>query len=151
MVLEKIRTNYKIYSIVIGALVGSIIYNYFPVDFSFSTYSLIDILNKNYFIFMLINEIKIIVLILLLGLFRKRNLFYSLFIIYESFIGVGKLVIFLRVYNIICLSGIVCIIFNIIAVFVLSDSNISKIKKILSMGLPLIGTLIEKIFCEIFL
>ena len=118
MNIKALWTNYKIYGIIIGIVLGTIVYNMISIDFSFSNIhniKNIDFLDS--YVFFAINFLKFYILIFLISFFRVKEKVYAFLLAIESFKMAGSIVILIRMHNIMCATGIVESLFKIAAIF----------------------------------
>lgn len=80
MNIKSLRTNYKIYGIIIGVILATVIYNIIPMDFYFD----FKIIEKNpdfieSLIYVLTLNLKTTIIIIFITFIRKRYLPYYIF------------------------------------------------------------------------
>ena len=138
-------TNYKIYAVIIGMLVGTLVYNIIGVDFSFA---LIDNIHSENFgesyIFFLLQNIKYFIIIMLLSLLKQNK--KVLFVILCIHIASGAITLCIVLKKTFLITGAVGGIVKGIVADIYLDGQ-AGIKRILFLLMSIfIGTLIENFF-----
>lgn len=147
MKFKSLWTNYKIYGIIIGIVLGTIIYNIISIDFSFSnTYS---VRVSNFFesyIYLLVNFLRFYIFILLMSFVKIKEKIYAVLLGIESFKLAGGIVVFVRLHNMLCLSSVIDSLLKIIIVYFFIKNEKPILNKFFAFGIMILG-----IFAENFL
>lgn len=144
MKFKALWTNYKIYGIIIGIVLGTIVYNIISIDFSYleidsvKTFDFIDS-----YIFLLINCLRFYILTLLVSLTKIRDKIYAILLGMESFKLSGAVVAFVKSHNIICFSGIIDSLLKIIILYIFLKNDKPLLNKIFAFIVMVLGTLAE--------
>lgn len=144
MKFKTLWTNYKIYGIIIGIVLGAIIYNMISIDFTFSQiYSIKTIDFFESYIFLLINFLKFFIFILLVSFIRIKEKIYAVLLGIESFKLSGSIVIFIRLHNMMCFSSMIEPFIKIIMVYFFMKNEKQVLNKFLAFGIMILGILAE--------
>ena len=140
-------TNYKIYAVIIGMLVGTLVYNIIGVDFSFA---LIDNIHSENFgesyIFFLLQNIKYFIIIMLLSLLKQNKKVLFVILCIQAYIAPGAITLCIVLKKTFLITGAVGGIVKGIVADIYLDGQ-AGIKRILFLLMSIfIGTLIENFF-----
>ena len=144
MKFKALWTNYKIYGIIIGIVLGTIVYNIISIDFSYleidsvKTFDFIDS-----YIFLLISCLRFYILTLIVSLTKIRDKIYAILLGMESFKLSGAVVVFVKSHNIICFSGIIDSLLKIIILYIFLKNDKPLLNKIFAFIVMVLGTLAE--------
>ena len=140
-------TNYKIYAVIIGMLVGTLVYNIIGVDFSFA---LIDNIHSENFgesyIFFLLQNIKYFIIIMLLSLLKQNKKVLFVILCIQAYIASGAITLCIVLKKTFLITGAVGGLVKGIVADIYLDGQ-AGIKRILFLLMSIfIGTLIENFF-----
>ncbi|MFQ9115790.1 hypothetical protein [uncultured Eubacterium sp.] len=140
-------TNYKIYAVIFGMLVGTLVYNIVGVDFSFA---LIDNIHSENFgesyIFFLLQNIKYFIIVMLLSLLRQNKKVLFVILGIQAYIASGAITLCIVLKKTFLITGAVGGIVKGIVADIYLDGQ-AGIKRILFLLMSIfIGTLIENFF-----
>lgn len=144
MKFKAIWTNYKIYAFILGIVAGTIVYNLLGIDFSFSMYEKIQINSmwKSYVYFLIIN-LKFLVIVFGISFFEIKRKILPIIIFYQAFVLSGLITTMILSGSEICVYAITSVFIKIgAAIFMFNDSK-PIINKLISVGVVLVGTLLE--------
>ena len=118
------RTNLKIYALIFGIIAGTIIYNIFRIDFSFSMIKEIQIKDiRSSFMYILSDNTKFLIVILIISFFQRREVFILPIILYEAFVLSGMITTMILLNNHIFLYGVVSAMVKVIMALVVNDEK----------------------------
>lgn len=144
MNMKVLWTNYKIYGIIIGIVLGTITYNIITIDFSFShIYSVENVNFLDSYVFLVINFLKFYMFILVLCFFRGKEKIYSVLLGIEAFNLSGGIVIFIRLHNMLCCSSIIEPLLKIVVLYLFLKNERKVLNKFLALGIIFLGNLAE--------
>ena len=146
MNIKVLWTNYKIYGIIIGIVLGTIVYNMAAIDFTFSyVHNVKNIYFIDSYFYLLIVFLKFYVLILAASFFRIKEKIYTVLLGIESFKLAGSIVILIRMHNMLCISSVIEPVFKLTAVFFFMKNDKVVLNKIIAVIILLLGAVIENI------
>lgn len=139
-------TNYKIYGIIIGIVLGTLVYNMLSIDFSFScnqNIKIVDFVDSLFYI--LINFIRFYVFILIISFFRIKEKVYAVLLGIESFKLAGNIVILIKLHNILYISSAIEPVFKIAVLLFFMKKEKVIFHKFLALFILLAGAFVENI------
>lgn len=147
MKLKTLWTNYKIYGIIIGIVLGTILYNIIPIDFSFLNINSVKYTNMgDAYIFYLIIFLKFYALILLISFFKIKEIMYTILLGIESFKLAGSIAILVRSHSLLCVGSMIEFLFKIIIICFFVKNDRPVLDKIVALFLLFLGSGIEIFF-----
>lgn len=151
MKFKDIWTNYKIYAFILGIVLGTLVYNLLGVDFSFSMYKKIHINNFwNSYVYFLLNNLKFLIVIFVISFFEIKRKILPVIIFYQAFVLSGLITMMVLSGSRLCIYSMPAVIINIIAaIFMFNDSK-PIINRTISVGIVVLGTLLENFFIIYF-
>lgn len=147
MNFKTLWTNYKIYGVIIGIVLGTIVYNMISMDFSFSHIENIGNIDFfNTYIYLLMRFLKFYVFILLMSFLKIKQKIYAVLLTIESFKLAGSIVILIRLHNMIHFGSVIEALLKILVVYFFIKTERPVLNKVFAFAILLLG-----IFAEIFL
>ena len=146
MNIKSLRTNYKIYGIIIGVILATVIYNVMPMDFYFD----FKIIEKNpdfidSLIYVLTLNLKTTIIIILITFIRKKDICLTIFLGWYSFKLTANLVIIIKTISLNYISGILENLFFIVLILLLMRNENVKQNIIMGLTYVLVATFFENI------
>ena len=146
MTIKSLRTNYKIYGIIIGVILATVIYNVMPMDFYFD----FKIIEKNpdfidSLIYVLTLNLKTTIIIILITFIRKKDICLTIFLGWYSFKLTANLVIIIKTISLNYISGILENLFFIVLILLLMRNENVKQNIIMGLTYVLVATFFENI------
>lgn len=146
MNIKSLRTNYKIYGIIIGVILATVIYNIIPMDFYFD----FKIIEKNpdfieSLIYVLTLNLKTAIIIIFITLIRKKDICLTIFLGWHSFKLTANLVIIIKTISLNYISGILENLFFIVLILLLMRNENVKQNIIIGLAYVLVATFLENI------
>ena len=146
MNIKSLRTNYKIYGIIIGVILATVIYNVMPMDFYFD----FKIIEKNpdfidSLIYVLTLNLKTTIIIILITFIRKKDICLTIFLGWYSFKLTANLVIIIKTISLNYISGILENLFFIVLILLLMRNENVKQNIIMRLTYVLVATIFENI------
>lgn len=146
MNIKSLRTNYKIYGIIIGVILATVIYNVMPMDFYFD----FKIIEKNpdfidSLIYVLTLNLKTTIIIILITFIRKKDICLTIFLGWHSFKLTANLVIIIKTISLNYISGILENLFFIVLILLLMRNENVKQNIIMGLTYVLVATFFENI------
>lgn len=144
MKFKSLWTNYKIYGIIIGIVLGTIVYNMISIDFSFSNIESIrntDFLDT--YMYQLIIFLKFYFFALLVSFFKMKEKVYAVFLGIEAFKLSGSIVVLIRLHNILCLGSVIEALLKIIILYFFMKKEKTVLNKMIAFLILLFGILAE--------
>ena len=146
MNIKSLRTNYKIYGIIIGVILATVIYNVMPMDFYFD----FKIIEKNpdfidSLIYVLTLNLKTTIIIILITFIRKKDICLTIFLGWHSFKLTANLVIIIKTISLNYISGILENLFFIVLNLLLMRNENVKQNIIMGLTYVLVATFFENI------
>ena len=146
MNIKSLRTNYKIYGIVIGVILATVIYNIIPMDFYFD----FKIIEKNpdfieSLIYVLTLNLKTTIIIIFITFIRKKDICLTIFLGWHSFKLTANLVIIIKTISLNYISGILENLFFIVLILLLMRNENVKQNIIIGLAYVLVATFLENI------
>ena len=146
MNIKSLRTNYKIYGIIIGVILATVIYNIMPMDFYFD----FKIIEKNpdfidSLIYVLTLNLKTTIIIILITFIRKKDICLTIFLGWYSFKLTANLVIIIKTISLNYISGILENLFFIVLILLLMRNENVKQNIIMGLTYVLVATFFENI------
>lgn len=137
-------TNYKIYGIIIGIVLGAIVYNMISIDFSFSQIHSMKTINFfESYLYLLINFLKFYIFILLISFVKIKEKIYGILLGIESFKLSGSIVVFFRIHNMICFSSMIEPFIKIIIIYFFIKNERPVLNKFFAFVTMVLGILAE--------
>lgn len=139
-------TNYKIYGIIIGIVLGTLVYNMLSIDFSFScnqNIKIVDFVDSLFYILM--NFIRFYAFILIISFFRIKEKVYAVLLGIESFKLAGNIVILIKLHNILYISSAIEPVFKIAVLLFFMKKEKVIFHKFLALFILLAGAFVENI------
>lgn len=139
-------TNYKIYGIIIGIVLGTLVYNMLSIDFSFScnpNIKIVDFVDSLFYILM--NFIRFYAFILIISFFRIKEKVYAVLLGIESFKLSGNIVILIKLHNILYISSAIEPVFKIAVLLFFMKKEKVIFHKFLALFIVLAGAFVENI------
>lgn len=139
-------TNYKIYGIIIGIVLGTLVYNMLSIDFSFScnqNIKIVDFVDSLFYILM--NFIRFYAFILIISFFRIKEKVYAVLLGIESFKLAGNIVILIKLHNILYISSAIEPVFKIVVLLFFMKKEKVIFHKFLALFILLAGAFVENI------
>ena len=134
MSIKVLWTNYKIYGIIMGIVLGTIVYNMASIDFTFSyihSVKNIDFIDSY--------------LYLLMDFFKVKEKVYTILMGIESFKLAGSIVVFIRMHNMLCAGNFIEPVFKIAAILLFMKNDKVVLNKIIAIIILLLGAMFENI------
>ena len=146
MNIKSLRTNYKIYGIIIGVILATVIYNIMPMDFYFD----FKIIEKNpdfieSLIYVLALNLKTAIIIIFITFIRKKDICLTIFLGWHSFKLTANLVIIIKTISLNYISGILENLFFIVLILLLMRNENVKQNIIMGLAYVLVATFLENI------
>lgn len=146
MNIKSLRTNYKIYGIIIGVILATVIYNIMPMDFYFD----FKIIEKNpdfieSLIYVLSLNLKTTIIIIFISFIRKKDICLTIFLGWHSFKLTANLVIIIKTISLNYISGILENLFFIVFILLLMRNENVKQNIIIGLAYVLVATFLENI------
>lgn len=146
MNIKSLRTNYKIYGIIIGVILATVIYNVMPMDFYFD----FKIIEKNpdfidSLIYVLTLNLKTTIIIILITFIRKKDICLTIFLGWYSFKLTANFVIIIKTISLNYISGILENLFFIVLILLLMRNENVKQNIIMGLTYVLVATFFENI------
>ena len=146
MNIKSLRTNYKIYGIIIGVILSTVIYNVMPMDFYFD----FKIIEKNpdfidSLIYVLTLNLKTTIIIILITFIRKKDICLTIFLGWYSFKLTANFVIIIKTISLNYISGILENLFFIVLILLLMRNENVKQNIIMCLTYVLVATFFENI------
>ena len=146
MNIKSLRTNYKIYGIIIGVILATVIYNAMPMDFYFD----FKIIEKNpdfidSLIYVLTLNLKTTIIIILITFIRKKDICLTIFLGWYSFKLTANFVIIIKTISLNYISGILENLFFIVLILLLMRNENVKQNIIMGLTYVLVATFFENI------
>ncbi len=146
MNIKSLRTNYKIYGIIIGVILATVIYNVMPMDFYFD----FKIIEKNpdfidSLIYVLTLNLKTTIIIILITFIRKKDICLTIFLGWYSFKLTANFVIIIKTISLNYISGILENLFFIVLILLLMRNENVKQNIIMCLTYVLVATFFENI------
>ncbi len=146
MNIKSLRTNYKIYGIIIGVILATVIYNIMPMDFYFD----FKIIEKNpdfieSLIYVLTLNLKTTIIIIFITFIRKKDICLTIFLGWHSFKLTANLVIIIKTISLNYISGILENLFFIVLILLLMRNENVKQNIIIGLAYVLVATFLENI------
>lgn len=146
MNIKSLRTNYKIYGIIIGVILATVIYNIMPMDFYFD----FKIIEKNpdfieSLIYVLSLNLKTTIIIIFISFIRKKDICLTIFLGWHSFKLTANLVIIIKTISLNYISGILENLFFIVLILLLMRNENVKQNIIIGLAYVLVATFLENI------
>ena len=146
MNIKSLRTNYKIYGIIIGVILATVIYNIIPMDFYFD----FKIIEKNpdfidSLIYVLTLNLKTTIIIILITFIRKKDICLTIFLGWYSFKLTANFVIIIKTISLNYISGILENLFFIVLILLLMRNENVKQNIIMGLTYVLVATFFENI------
>ena len=146
MNIKSLRTNYKIYGIIIGVILATVIYNIIPMDFYFD----FKIIEKNpdfieSLIYVLTLNLKTTIIIIFITFIRKKDICLTIFLGWHSFKLTANLVIIIKTVSLNYISGILENLFFIVLILLLMRNENVKQNIIIGLAYVLVATFLENI------
>lgn len=146
MNIKSLRTNYKIYGIIIGVILATVIYNIMPMDFYFD----FKIIEKNpdfieSLIYVLSLNLKTTIIIIFITFIRKKDICLTIFLGWHSFKLTANLVIIIKTISLNYISGILENLFFIVLILLLMRNENVKQNIIIGLAYVLVATFLENI------
>lgn len=146
MNIKSLRTNYKIYGIIIGVILATVIYNIIPMDFYFD----FKIIEKNpdfieSLIYVLTLNLKTTIIIIFITFIRKKDICLTIFLGWHSFKLTANLVIIIKTISLNYISGILENLFFIVLILLLMRNENVKQNIIIGLAYVLVATFLENI------
>lgn len=146
MNIKSLRTNYKIYGIIIGVILATVIYNIMPMDFYFD----FKIIEKNpdfieSLIYVLSLNLKTTIIIIFITFIRKKDICLNIFLGWHSFKLTANLVIIIKTISLNYISGILENLFFIVLILLLMRNENVKQNIIIGLAYVLVATFLENI------
>ena len=146
MNIKSLRTNYKIYGIIIGVILATVIYNIMPMDFYFD-FKIIE-KNPNFIeslIYVLTLNLKTTIIIIFITFIRKKDICLTIFLGWHSFKLTANLVIIIKTISLNYISGILENLFFIVLILLLMRNENVKQNTIIGLAYVLVATFLENI------
>lgn len=139
-------TNYKIYGIIIGIVLGTLVYNMISLDFSFSCNQNIKIVDfVDSLIYILMSFLRFYVFVFIISFFRIKEKVYAVLLGLESFKLAGNIVILIKLHNILYISSAIEPIFKITVLLFFMKNEKVIFHKLLALLMLFAGALVENI------
>lgn len=139
-------TNYKIYGIIIGIVLGTLVYNMISLDFSFSCNQNIKIVDfVDSLIYILMSFLRFYVFVFIISFFRIKEKVYAVLLGLESFKLAGNIVILIKLHNILYISSAIEPIFKIAVLLFFMKNEKVIFHKLLALLMLFAGALVENI------
>ena len=139
-------TNYKIYGIIIGIVLGTLVYNMISLDFSFSCNQNIKIVDfVDSLIYILMSFLRFYVFVFIISFFRIKEKVYAVLLGLESFKLAGNIVILIKLHNILYISSAIEPIFKIAVLLFFMKNEKVIFHKLLALLVLFAGALVENI------
>lgn len=139
-------TNYKIYGIIIGIVLGTLVYNMISLDFSFSCNQNIKIVDfVDSLIYILMSFLRFYVFVFIISFFRIKEKVYAVLLGVESFKLAGNIVILIKLHNILYISSAIEPIFKIAVLLFFMKNEKVIFHKLLALLILFAGALVENI------
>lgn len=139
-------TNYKIYGIIIGIVLGTLVYNMISLDFSFSCNQNIKIVDfTDSLIYILMNFLRFYVFVFIISFFRIKEKVYAVLLGLESFKLAGNIVILIKLHNILYISSAIEPVFKIAVLLFFIKNEKVIFHKLLALLILFAGAFAENI------
>lgn len=146
MSIKVLWTNYKIYGIIMGIVLGTIVYNMASIDFTFSyIHSVKNIDFIDSYLYLLMDFLKFYVFILISSFFKVKEKLYTILMGIESFKLAGSIVVFIRMHNMLCAGNFIEPVFKIAAILLFMKNDKVVFNKIIAIIILLLGAMFENI------
>lgn len=146
MNFKALWTNYKIYGIIIGIVLGTLVYNMISLDFSFSCNQNIKIVDfTDSLIYILMNFLRFYVFVFIISFFRIKEKVYAVLLGLESFKLAGNIVILIKLHNILYISSAIEPVFKIAVLLFFIKNEKVIFHKLLALFILLAGAFAENI------
>lgn len=151
MNFKAIWTNYKIYAFFLGVILGTLIYNFLGIDFSFENVQRVELINYfDSYIYILSHNLRFWVLIFVLSFFRMKDKILLLIIFYYSFLIAGIITVSLNSHTTLLIHGSIIAMVKIFgAVFMFDDTKRVR-GRIISFAMLIVGSFLEIFFVQLF-
>ncbi len=140
----------KIYVYIIGIVMGTILYNCINMDFSIYAYKIIEVDFFTYFMYEIIKGIKFMIIIHLICMFDRKNIFFYIVSLLISLLLGGCITLFVKYGNSYIITSAIDYLFKILICFFIYERG----KFFKSIFIPLIfsivSALIQNFFIKIF-
>lgn len=144
MNFKTLWTNYKIYGVMIGIVLGTIVYNMISMDFSFSQIESIQNIDFwNTYVYLLMRMMRFYVCILLISFLKIREKIYAVLLGVESFQLAGSIVILIRLHSMIHFSSVAEALLKIVLIYFFIKNHRPVLNKIFALIIMLLGILAE--------
>lgn len=144
MNFKALWTNYKIYGVMIGIVLGTIVYNMISMDFSFSQIESIQNIDFwNTYVYLLMRMMRFYVCILLISFLKIREKIYAVLLGVESFQLAGSIVILIRLHSMIHFSSVAEALLKIVLIYFFIKNHRPVLNKIFALIIMLLGILAE--------
>lgn len=144
MNFKALWTNYKIYGVMIGIVLGTIVYNMISMDFSFSQIESIEHIDFwNTYVYLLMRMMRFYVCILLISFLKIREKIYAVLLGVESFQLAGSIVILIRLHSMIHFSSVAEALLKIVLIYFFIKNHRPVLNKIFALIIMLLGILAE--------
>lgn len=146
MNFKALWTNYKIYGIIIGIVLGTLVYNMISLDFSFSCNQNIKIVDfTDSLIYILMNFLRFYVFVFIISFFRIKEKVYAVLLGLESFKLAGNIVILIKLHNILYISSAIEPVFKIAVLLFFIKNEKVIFHKLLALLILFAGAFAENI------
>ncbi len=144
MNFKTLWTNYKIYGVMIGIVLGTIVYNMISMDFSFSQIESIQNIDFwNTYVYLLMRMMRFYICILLISFLKIREKIYAVLLGVESFQLAGSIVILIRLHSMIHFSSVAEALLKIVLIYFFIKNHRPVLNKIFALIIMLLGILAE--------
>ncbi len=151
MNFKTLWTNYKIYGVMIGIVLGTIVYNMISMDFSFSQIESIEHIDFwNTYVYLVMRMMRFYICILLISFFKIREKLYAVVLGIESFQLAGSIVILIRLHNMMHSGSVIESLLKIVLIYFFMKNEKPVLNKIFAFMILVLGILAE-IFLIYFL
>lgn len=144
MNFKALWTNYKIYGVMIGIVLGTIVYNMISMDFSFSQIESIQNIDFwNTYVYLLMRMMRFYICILLISFLKIREKIYAVLLAMESFQLAGSIVILIRMHNMMHFSSVTEALLKIVLIYFFIKNQRLVLNKIFALVILFLGVLVE--------
>lgn len=144
MNFKTLWTNYKIYGVMIGIVLGTIVYNMISMDFSFSQIESIQNIDFwNTYVYLLMRMMRFYICILLISFLKIREKIYAVLLAVESFQLAGSIVILIRMHNMMHFSSVAEALLKIVLIYFFIKNQRPVLNKIFALVILFLGVLAE--------
>lgn len=147
MKFKTLWTNYKIYGIIVGIVLGTVVYNMISIDFSFSyidSIRNIDFLDT--YMYQFIRFLRFYIFILVVSFFNMKEKVYTVFLGLEAFKFSGNIVVMVRLHNMLCFGTVIEELLKIIILYLFMKEERPVLNRIVAFIMLLLGVLAETFF-----